>query len=763
MKRLIIFILLLVNSFFTKSFACYFYPYGEDIRFSVFNPYNLDYSRFAKYNYTYSKYYYENYIYDPETITENDLLWFNHCRKKIDIKEIKKAVFENDVTDIHTKSKNKFIQYLYKTRDFETINYLIFAKEIEKLQPTGNDLWETNSDAIEKKRNQKIQDAIEKISKTSNVILQKRYYYQAFKLLSYNGDSKKIIELYNEYEKRFKSQDFLDNWAMHYRMTVEPSNEKMNYFAAQVFCNGTDNRFDVSWYFNRNIPIKNVLIYAKNDTEKANILVLYSFKKLDQNLENLKNIYNLDAKNEGLGFLLLREINKLEDWILTPSYTMYLPVLREDYWENSNEKRILNRVEIDRLYAKKVLDFVAQVDFDKVDNKAFWILSKAYLEFLTKDFINANKTIKSLEKMILGAKMKKQLNIIKALVKTANQDTGSAIILHEIKPILLAEQHNYSFLFAIAKELEILENKVDAAFLISKISPDNQENEQLFWKSRKGKQTLYDDFYSDWYGYIDAELSTVDMQNLLFEIKNKATSTFDLWKTKTLRAEKNKTNDLMGIKYMRDNNLKMAYQYFLQVSPNHYTNAPLFNENPFYKIKGYMNFDPSKKTTNLTKDEVVKTLINLINKTNKANYTTKHQDYFKIANCYYNMSYYGNSWMLKRISRTENRDINYEDEADYYACRTAKSYYEKALKSSKSKTFQALCSYMIGKCDARKNEHELLKTFNEFNTNYFYIDYKKMEEVNEQAFKKFISKYPNEYLEMVSNCEIFSVYYNSNI
>lgn len=758
MKRYLGFILLLVISLPLKGFGCWFYPYGEDIRFSIFSPDNFNYDGFRIYNYTSTWFYQEYYATNSYSVTENDLMWYNHCQKKVPIVKIKEAVFEIDLSEVNPNSKNEFIQYLYQHKDFETINYLYFAKELETLNPNTDDVWEKKDVLVNKQRNEKIATCFERIKTTDDVILKKRYYYQIFKLLSFIGEGKRTIALYETYSKQFKTKDFLDDWALFYRMQAEPDNVKMNYLASQVFVRGTDNKFDIKWNFNKNIPIEKVLKFAKTNDEKANIYVLYSFKRIDQNLDNIKKVYQFDAKNRGLNFLLMREINKIEDWILTPTYTLFLPTLREDYWENSNEARIMSRVEIDKQYAAEVLAFVNSVDISTVEDKELWLLSKSYLEFLTNDYTKSLKTIHSFENSIKNSKVKNQCDIIKALVTTANQEQGNARIPKQIEDLLISEssKKNYTFLFAIAKELEILNDKVDAAFLISKIKEEIEgEGTGVYWKSRSHKITLYDDFYDDWYGYVDAELSTNEMQSLMNCINDDKVSEFDRWKRQELSKERNKTNDIMGIKYMRDNNLKMAYLYFSKVDKNHYTNGPLFDENPFYSIKGYMNFDANKNSNRLTKASVVYALMQRIKKADNVKNKNRNKDYFLIGNCYYNMSYYGNSWMLKRICWTSSRDANYQDEVDYYQCNKAQYYYQKAFDTSKSREYKALCMYMISKCKARQNEYALYQQYDKY---YYVIEEDKVKAIT-LAFSDFKAKYPDDYSELSSGCEIFSEYF----
>ena len=152
MKRLLVYTILLVISCTSKGFCCYFYPYGEDIRYSVFNPDNFNFDGYRIYNYTSSYFYDENYTTNINTVTENDLMWYNHCKKSVAIDEIKKAIFEIDISEVSPKSKNKFIQYLYNQHDYQTLNYLLFAKKAEELNPAQNDVWENNTDVNDKLR-----------------------------------------------------------------------------------------------------------------------------------------------------------------------------------------------------------------------------------------------------------------------------------------------------------------------------------------------------------------------------------------------------------------------------------------------------------------------------------------------------------------------------------------------------------------------------------------------------------------------------------
>jgi hypothetical protein len=67
---------------------------------------------------------------------------------------------------------------------------------------------------------------------------------------------------------------------------------------------------------------------------------------------------------------------------------------------------------------------------------------------------------------------------------------------------------------------------------------------------------------------------------------------------------------------------------------------------------------------------------------------------FDAANGYYNMSYYGNSWMSLAYQRS-----GYDTTDQFYDCSVAQYFYEKARKNSSDPEFQAKCVFMESKCE----------------------------------------------------------------
>ena len=456
MKNFLLFILIFASKF---SYACGYYPYGEDTRISLFNPAIFGYR-------TYSNFYYSadlfssNGDYTPkEFVLPNTKLWFDYCRGNVDIPSIDIAVYQLRETDIDEHSQNDMIQYLYRQKDSDAINYLRFAKNCEFFNSWQEDPWERNTNFAMPKRTELMNRAIEFADKVKNKELKKRYTFLAIRLAWYNHHFDKIQSLFTSVFEKTRNKDILYYWSLYFKSFTETDRAQANFELAQVFANAVDKRFVCHQHYNSKASVDQTLRFTQTNSEKANVYLLYGIEKPDKTLLHLQKIYALNPASDGLSFLLLREINKIEDYVLTPYCTLFQPSLSYDYWGdkgNTSTLQALKRSERDRLYAKEVLQFVNSVNMCKVENPFFWQCCKAYLQFITRDFNACLKLVNQLEKSTSDKTLLNQLQIIKALALTASQANGSAIIQAEIQPTIIANQKNRQFIFAIGKELEYL-------------------------------------------------------------------------------------------------------------------------------------------------------------------------------------------------------------------------------------------------------------------------------------------------------------------
>jgi hypothetical protein len=337
-----------------------------------------------------------------------------------------------------------------------------------------------------------------------------------------------------------------------------------------------------------------------------------------------------------------------------------------------------------------------------------------------------------------------------------------------VKALLLqqAKVMNYKFIFAVARELEFKGNRTDAAILISKLNvvEDDYEN-RVGWKKKSGRQYWFRDVYEDYFSYIDAVYTTEDVGNMIAAIEaNADTGKFSQWKYSKVKKDIPQLYDLMGTKYMRENKLQQALKTFEKVNDTLWTSkhtvfSTYLDANPFYTNMYNEHRKTDADTIRYNKESITRTLISYLAKAEDVNNKDRDYYYFLVANCYFNMSQYGNSWMMKRYG-WGSRDTDGEllDDKDYSGCDIAKRYYLKAKSVSKRKKFAALCLRMAGRCEKYRlwNEYNKKRDWSASN-----------EKIADSIFaaNKYYNQlqksYPAYYDDLISNCYSFESYFRA--
>ncbi|MBX3257268.1 MAG: hypothetical protein KF862_24290 [Chitinophagaceae bacterium] len=775
MKYFITFLLLLASSICLYIFACG-PQYPDEVRFSILRPAVLQQKGFE--NFHYSRHLFQ-YTHDYEEnikelqVTplpdENIALWSRYCKGQVSTAEIEEAVYRSDTQSVQSAStQNGMIQYLQKTNNKQAIDYILFAKECEPFNRLFFNPWERDNNGADEqvvpKRNKLIEIALKKATQSLNDI-QLRYAFLAIRLAYYNNDPALIKEIYQQYFSKRAQKSIIDYWALYFHTIIQPESVSKNLDIARVYANAPDKRMAVIYEYKKNIAISSTLSLAKNNNDRAAVYLIDGVRNPGRALLNLKNLYLLNAKPEYLDFLLMREINKLEDWLYTPEYYLFPPSISfEPYYEEISYSKIWKNMEQDRVYARQVLQFIDSANAAGTKNKVLWGTAKAYVHLMLKEHNQALTATTALQKVINKEDAAfYQLQMIEALALTARQEKGKAIIPEKIKPLLLTsfQKKNYPFIFAIAKELEYKGNTSDAALLMTKV---NQKNEWLpenvYWKNAKGINNKYVDFYWEYFGYLDAQYSAAQLNVLIKNINagklNK--DRFSEWKYENIQKDMSRLYDLLGTKYIRENNLEAALKAFKNVNDTLWTSARYSYEfylaaNPFYTNMYNEHTPTHADTIRYTKTTITSTLIDYVKKANDPLQADRDYYYFLAANCYLNMTQYGNSWMMRRYYWTSSeRTTGIVDDEEYFNCTLAKKYYLEAKKFTKSKKFAALCLRMAGRCEKHKLNHAYEYSFNRdeekiFKQNGYY-----------RALK---TQYPEYYDDLISNCESFENYFAS--
>lgn len=737
MKKLLVFTILFLSSF--KVSACGYSPYGEDIRYCLFNPKYFNYGQ-------YYAFYYNNFAwgYDPMTDSfpdkinyeANILDWYNFTGKKVNIDKI--IYFNNELklTDIRANSQNAFLNYLYKNKKTQAINYFIYAKKCEGFNMLNSEnSWE-RTEAGDRNTAAKFEgELINAYRNEKNKFLKRKYAFQCIRFGYYNANTELIRSVFAE-EFQNSKRDYLYYWSLYFRSFTEEANGNFN-DVAEIFANCPEKTFASQFYFSNKFNLKKALEFAKTPSQVANLYAYASPRVLDKNLEKLKIIYQNKPKFKALDFLLLREINKIEDWVYTPFYTNYSPSMEEGsyYYSESNESKVTtqtlrDRSAKDRLYAKEVLDFVSAIDFNKVDNPVLWKAAEIQLLFLTNQYDTALAKIDYFKDSYPKEKVTAEIEKIKALCITAKQAFGKAVITEEVHKIVEKNKADSRFLFALGRELEFKGNLLDGIALISVNSTFYHEigstADDVEWRGNRLLASSNLDVFYNYFDYLDFVYPANDLQIILNQLNQLPSEKKDNFVYATLLKDKNYLLDLLGTKYIREEKLNLALVTFRALNKNYwqenynawergkYDEYMEFNENPFYTIKYTENFIEPKEKYFVNKLSITEHLIKYLRLANDIKRNDRDYYYFLVANCYLNMTDMGNSWMMRRFSSYSSYDNeflneSYIDNLEYRTRNKTMQYYGLAYKTSKSDKFKALCLHMINFSQGYANTPNRLK------------------------------------------------------
>ena len=591
----------------------------------------------------------------------NIALWKNRCNNIPVDSSIFNVLYLTGDSCYHDKRSNPFIRYLFDHHDTEAITYLDFARTCGHLNQFIDDPWERQEVANIPLRQNLIQLAFKRMDATKDEDIKTRYAFLSCRLAYYNGNHDMVKNIYKKYFSNRENKNIIDYWALYFRTLIEPKRAFFNYYASLVFANAPDKRFMIAFQYSRDIPIIQTLAFAKTAKEKAAVWLLDGIKNPGHAMRNIEAIYKLDPHNDGLSFLVLREINKLEDWIYTPYYTNYPPSLDE----NATVKKMQSRIVKDKSYAQLLLNLISNMDIKKTENPPLIKISLAYLQYMCNDYASCLKTITFLKQHFeTDDKMQDQLEIITALCLNARQEKDHAIILDAVKPVLMRQLNagNYKFVFAIARELEFKGNTTDAALLLSKLNHGNQWENTVYWKIKKRNRYSLADYYENYFFYVDAQYSTKQTKRLITQLENdNSKDSFSIWKMKDILLDLPRLYDMLGTKYIRQNELGNALSNFKKVNDTTWTHPDynysfFLNANPFY-TNFYAEHESTKADSiHFTKETITSTLITYLQKASDSNNKQRSYYYFLAANCYFNMTQYGNSWMMRRYDWSYHLD-----------------------------------------------------------------------------------------------------------
>ncbi|WP_238806903.1 hypothetical protein [Emticicia aquatica] len=724
--------------------ACGPMPFDYDEFKSFFSPESAaNEAKFRPYNFT------TQFTYDSDVWTENpniDAAQIENVKAWAKYAGISEAVVSKELyvsydDDTHKTGLSDALKNKGKT---EALAYLDLAKQIEAIDNGNFDdaAIDTNQQVVKPDFDALLMDIQAKHSQTKDIFLKERLAYQAVKVADLAENPKKSIELYEKLVKPIAKKTFISDWAtsrmagacMHAGDTT-----KAYYLFSQLFINAPT-RQSAAYLSLKYSPRfhEEALKLCQNDTEKANVYAATAVLPFQDGLPMLEKMRDLDAKNPLIEFVMAREINKNEKFFFSTSEEMVYT-----FWGVDSLKKVDWKANA-HTYFEKLLAFnLESAEKENLKDSPFWYTAASYLAFIGKDLEKANELLQKAKAIPTNNQGIKDQIAIQEMIFLVNE-TPDVTPKMEAAVIPLLERFARSDKFRTANNFnatcKILAAKYEGLTINDEFSENQGSNSNTSQKTSTktlgwfsscfGKKEVsnsqstpenvakafimkvlasYQQSKKDEYGGNASFLSNTDQyaiedstssQNISYVIdyfSKKSTNDFD----KRLQKLAGFNNDylymVLGRRALAEHRYTEAANAWQHIDQKTWQNEPFqtyLDVNPF-SLNGQGDADAEQKVTPLSFATRMASL------ETKVKQNPNDSESWLLLGCgTYNMSYYGNSWILLRRAWSSYEKANTKD--DYYTYDKALFYFDKAMKTSPKPELAAKACYLAATCQQIK-------------------------------------------------------------
>ncbi|MBS9780984.1 MAG: hypothetical protein KGV56_00645 [Gammaproteobacteria bacterium] len=354
---------------------------------------------------------------------ENIEDWQTYFDNKFTYEQTKNIVYKTSIDDLknwlHTGKLEKFGIKKFDYRYYKGINYLIEAKYLQPyMHIITQEDWREAKTVENLNYEKTVADLIKWYKQADDNRIKLRYGYQLVRFYHYNLKFEEAVQAFEQYVKplNIKTAPYymaLDQYAG--ALNGLGQKDKANYLFFQVFLHTKkhkDSAFS-SMRFSTDNDFNKLLAKAKNDTEKEMAYFLLAYQSFNNQLPMMEKIYALNPNSEVLKVLQARTINQLE-WHFLAKYPA------DDSKQKSNRlppkdsdhnSQFVKQLEQDKAISEKL--------YQTADDKAFWGISLAYLDFLQQKY---GVSIQRLNEINTdNPAYQKQINILKMLNDIVSQ------------------------------------------------------------------------------------------------------------------------------------------------------------------------------------------------------------------------------------------------------------------------------------------------------------------------------------------------------
>ena len=711
-------------------------PDPYDYFVSFFNRNNAD----AK---GYEPFYYTNYRFlfdEKEPVEISDITaaeWVGYGNNSFTPKDARAFVIEyarKDLASLYyhlekgqplqvpdSVKNNGMTRFFMNSKDLEALGYLMYAKQVE---PNVTGYW-TSWEPIERdtaKMGKLIKNGQQLHAVAKSNAIKLRLAYQVLRLAHYSKRYTECLRLYNELVKPNTTPGVLQDLCLGLKagalMRLDRKTEAAIIFS-QLFSKSEVKR--VSNYMSFDWCVKRLddenraacLALCKTNEDRANLLGLFALGSNKDELRTLEHIYQLSPNAALLEILTIREINKLEENYFTPA-------LQFEQGKKNAEIGYTTIDPTDKLFvdyqneAKELVAFCQQAAASKtVTNKGLYSLAAAHASIITRDYTTARKLLNDAKKLKLSPKLQDQWAMSNLLLTINTKESVDAAFEKQLLPSLQWLEKKA----AADEEYARFYRRLFTDILSPKYRKTSQAKQVLSigvanWISKQYIKDGWGSYYSpSALAMLRYQMTAEQVEQLIQLMESKKLSEFEQYLVAHNAFSKDDVNDVAGTAWLRQFNFTAAEKWFAKVSPAYYQQDPYTTylaANPFADLITDTHAPTEQDTVKYTKLTFCRKMWGLEQEAKTMKEPERQaKAYYELAKGLYQMSYWGNSWLLVHYDWSGNDGLHGPNDGqpgdrEYYGVYKAEEYYLKALALTPDKNFKARCLFMAAKCDQKQ-------------------------------------------------------------
>jgi len=626
---------------------------------------------------------------------------------------------------------NSFLRCLLLKESHAELRYLQLSKKVEEIA-ANPDPWEEGP-VPHANVGRIIDEARLLYRQTEDPFIKLRTAFQLMRLYGYNGNAAELCRVYDERIAPVETASWIKSAGL-YLKAIRGGLPDADRLLAQVFDRGDYNRSYCLTYL-RSSRIDSLIRTTDDAHQRVVLRAMKAFNYPGRALADIQSIYSAEPGYREIPFLLLREINKTEDWLLTGQVTEFQPAVYHAtyYWQYSDDYNKYGKANLlaDRAYAARLREFLLRlVKERRAAQPALIRLFAAHLSMLTGDYETAGQQLRaagafgdlprnvrsqiSINRFLLGLETRKKLD--------ASLEASFLRILREPADrlgICDADVMKDQLVLYTARKMMRFGDKARGLMLLS--------------RTRRALGTLPISFYKDVYEEVAENAAPADYDSMVaildrvrktplewFVTRGRFRSPMEYYhwadSSSYVQSEwdRNRLLDGKACWYLRENNLEAAVQTLHRIPDWFWDHGP-YNEyiggNPFYLDIYKTGHYAGKRPLEYNKRTIVERMIALEALVGN-DPSRRAEAHFQLANAWYNMSWWGNNWLMVKPWWSMNEMEDYGPGVErssfndsYYGCDRARDLYLLAMRETSDKRLAALCCFMAGVCNNHKRQY----------------------------------------------------------